>query len=61
LAEHFAAWTPPAGRHREVAAVLAALALTGPAARRDDGTAASATLPTPWETLGAWRPGAGPR
>ncbi len=59
LAEHFAGWTPPAGTHRDTAAVLAALALAGPA-RRDDG-ATSTALPSPWEALGAWRPGTGPR
>jgi len=61
LAEHFAGWTPPAGRHGDVAAALAALALAGPAARRDDGAGAAAALPTPWESLGPWRPGAGTR
>ena len=60
LAEHFAGWTPPAGRHADVAAALAALALAGPAARRDDGASAAA-LPTPWESLGPWRPGANTR
>jgi len=61
LDEHFAGWKPPAGRHADTAAVLAALALAGPAARRDDAATSDATLPSPWETLGAWRPGAGPR
>jgi acetyl-CoA carboxylase biotin carboxylase subunit len=61
LAEHFAGWTPPAGRHGDVAAALAALAFAGPAARRDDGADAAAALPTPWESLGPWRPGAGTR
>ncbi len=61
LAEHFAGWTPAAGRHRDTAAVLAALALAGPGTRRDDGGANAAVLPTPWESLGAWRPGAGTR
>ncbi len=60
LAEHFAGWTPPAGRHRDLAAVLAALALAGPAARADAG-GTGPDLPTPWESLGAWRPGAGSR
>ena len=55
LAEHFDGWTPPAGPHRDIAAVLAALAATGPAARATgDG---APTLPSPWESLGAWRPG----
>ena len=57
LAEHFAGWTPPAGRHADVAAALAALALGGPARTGTDGAARSA-LPGPWETLGAWRIGA---
>jgi acetyl-CoA carboxylase biotin carboxylase subunit len=61
LAEHFAGWTPPAGHHADTAAVLAALALAGPTARRDDGGTSEAALPSPWETLGAWRPGAGTR
>jgi acetyl-CoA carboxylase biotin carboxylase subunit len=58
LAEHFPKWTPPSGRHADVAAVLAALALSGPASRAAnvDG---SATEPTPWETLGGWRIGTG--
>ena len=60
LAEHFAGWTPPAGRHRTLVAVLAALALAGPAARPGEGAAAT-SLPSPWESLGAWRPGAGSR
>jgi acetyl-CoA carboxylase biotin carboxylase subunit len=58
LAEHFAGWTPPAGTEAELAAVLAALALARPAPRRD-GEAGAAALPSPWESLGAWRPGAG--
>jgi acetyl-CoA carboxylase biotin carboxylase subunit len=61
LAEHCAGWTPPAGHHREIAAILAALALAGPAPRSGDGEAGTAAAPSPWETLGAWRPGAGTR
>jgi acetyl-CoA carboxylase biotin carboxylase subunit len=61
LDEHFAGWTPPAGRHADTAAALAALALAGPAARRDDPGAETTALPSPWETLGAWRPGSGTR
>jgi acetyl-CoA carboxylase biotin carboxylase subunit len=62
LDAHFAGWTPPAGRHADTAAALAALALAGPAARRDDGGAdAGSAVPTPWEALGAWRPGGGAR
>jgi len=57
LAEHFAGWTPPAGPDHELAAVLAALALARPAARHD-GDAGAAAFPSPWESLGSWRPGA---
>jgi acetyl/propionyl-CoA carboxylase alpha subunit len=60
LAEHFADWTPPAGRHRDTAAALAALAASAPAARRRD-EGAGVVAPSPWESLGAWRPGAGTR
>jgi acetyl-CoA carboxylase biotin carboxylase subunit len=60
LAEHLDGWTPPHGRHHDTAAVLAALAFAGPASRHDEGTT-SAVLPSPWETLGAWRPGGGVR
>ncbi len=60
LAEHFAGWAPPAGRHGTTATVLAALALASPGPRRDDGTAGT-PMPSPWEALGAWRPGAGSR
>jgi geranyl-CoA carboxylase alpha subunit len=62
LAEHLAGWTPTAAkRHRDTAAVLAALALSAPVARRDGAGTADAALATPWETLGSWRPGAGAR
>jgi len=61
LAEHFTGWTPPVGRHRDTAAALAALALGGPAPRTDDGARLGTTEPSPWETLGGWRPGTGQR
>jgi acetyl/propionyl-CoA carboxylase alpha subunit len=61
LTEHFAGWTPPAGQHRNLAAVLAALALAGPAARATDGAAAESDAPNLWASLGAWRPGLGSR
>jgi acetyl-CoA carboxylase biotin carboxylase subunit len=53
LAEHFAGWTAPAGPEHGIAAVLAALALVRPTPRRGG----AAPLPSPWESLGAWRPG----
>jgi acetyl-CoA carboxylase biotin carboxylase subunit len=58
LAEHFPSWSPRAGRHRDVAAVLAALALSGPRRAADDA-ASAAVAPGPWETLGPWRIGTG--
>jgi acetyl-CoA carboxylase biotin carboxylase subunit len=57
LAEHFPSWSPSAGRRADVAAVLAALALSGPASRAADGAAAAAVAPSPWEMLGPWRIG----
>jgi acetyl/propionyl-CoA carboxylase alpha subunit len=59
LAEHFDGWTPPAGRQRDIAAVLAAIASTGPASRPSGD--AGPIVPSPWESLGAWRPGGGTR
>jgi acetyl-CoA carboxylase biotin carboxylase subunit len=61
LAEHFAGWTPPVGRHAATAAALAALALGGSAAPTGEASATGAAAPTPWETLGGWRPGTGTR
>jgi acetyl-CoA/propionyl-CoA carboxylase biotin carboxyl carrier protein len=54
LAEHLPRWQQDSTR-APTAAVLAALALARPAAAASDGTARA--LPTPWETLGAWRLG----
>jgi len=51
LGEHLAAWHPAGSA--TVAAVVAALAATRPAARAADG--AVRHEPTPWETLGRWR------
>ncbi len=61
LAEHVPSWAVPAGRYGDVAAVLAALALSGPAARTGAGDATDTALPSPWESLGPWRPGTAPR
>jgi acetyl-CoA carboxylase biotin carboxylase subunit len=57
LAEHFATWRP--GTDEEArAAIVAALALSRPTAALGQG-AGPAAVPTPWETLGPWRVGAG--
>ncbi len=56
LAEHFAGWRPATGRRRDVAAVIAALALaTRPVG--DGAVASDAAPPSLFETLGSWRPG----
>jgi acetyl-CoA carboxylase biotin carboxylase subunit len=68
IPEHLTGWRPAPGRHRELAAVVAALALGAPpaaghagshaaGARTTNGTGAASV----WQTLGAWRPGASAR
>jgi acetyl/propionyl-CoA carboxylase alpha subunit len=52
LNEHLPAWHP--SPPPDVAAIVAALAATRPAARATDG-GGPRTEPTPWETLGRWR------
>jgi acetyl/propionyl-CoA carboxylase alpha subunit len=61
LAQHLVSWAPPASDHQKLVAILAALALAGPAARTTDGAMSESAAPSPWESLGAWRPGAGSR
>jgi acetyl/propionyl-CoA carboxylase alpha subunit len=57
LAEHLRDWRPQPGPQRDVAAVLAAVALAAPSAAANGG-APTATAPTLWESLGPWRAGA---
>jgi acetyl-CoA carboxylase biotin carboxylase subunit len=61
LGEHLAGWRGAPGRHRDLAAVAAALALAGPGAGREPGRAddGRAAVPSPWEALGPWRVGGG--
>jgi acetyl-CoA carboxylase biotin carboxylase subunit len=54
LAEHLPRWQQT-GTREAVAAIAAAIALGRPAAAGSSGGATA--LPTPWETLGAWRLG----
>jgi acetyl-CoA carboxylase biotin carboxylase subunit len=55
LADHLPAWKP--GGAPDLAAALAALATTRPAAGRGGDGAGPRTEPSPWETLGRWRLG----
>ncbi len=57
LAEHLPSWRPRPGARRDVAAVVAALALASTAQAHREGVPADA-VPTPFETLGDWRAGA---
>ena len=60
LIERESATIAGAQRHRELAAQVAAFVLAaGPRGATIGGEAAG--IPTPWETLGAWRPGLGGR
>ena len=60
LAQHLASWREPTGRHRDLAALAAALAVaaarTGRAGR---GAARAEAAPSVWQSLGPWRAGAG--
>jgi acetyl-CoA carboxylase biotin carboxylase subunit len=55
LAEHLAGWRPARGRERDLAAIAAALALTGASA--PGATEMHGPAPTPFATLGSWRAG----
>jgi len=54
LAEHFPKWQP-AHAAEEIAALVAAVSAQRPAAH--SGAGGESKLPTPWDTLGAWRLG----
>jgi acetyl-CoA carboxylase biotin carboxylase subunit len=54
LAEHFADWRSRSAPERDLAALVAALALTSPSG---DGAAAPGAAPSPFATLGPWRAG----
>jgi acetyl/propionyl-CoA carboxylase alpha subunit len=56
LEEHFPAWRPADG-DADLAALVAAVALTRAAAPGGTASGEPRALPTPWETLGAWRLG----
>jgi acetyl-CoA carboxylase biotin carboxylase subunit len=53
LADHLPAWHPTGAL--DLAAAVAALATTRPAAPRGGGDSDPRCEPTPWETLGRWR------
>jgi acetyl/propionyl-CoA carboxylase alpha subunit len=57
LGEHLPAWQPSAGPHRDLAALAAALAFAGAPDTSGAASGADARPPSPWEMLGAWRPG----
>jgi acetyl-CoA/propionyl-CoA carboxylase biotin carboxyl carrier protein len=61
LIERMAADGLGESRHRELAAAVAAYLVAGGPPALAAVTATHAGIPSPWETLGAWRPGSGGR
>jgi len=62
LIERESAAIAGAPRHRNLAAQVAAFVLAAGPRGGSAGTGGEAAgIPTPWETLGAWRPGVGGR